>query len=59
MALAALLVAPAAQSMNKGKAPAAAIAQTGTKYAADADMQAVLDALASLNGAVGVSLTAL
>ncbi len=58
LAVAALLVTPA-HAMNKGKAPAAvtkdkppaaAMAKTGTQYAADADMQNVLDTLGSLNG---------
>ncbi len=56
IALAALIVSPQAQSASKSapiandQSPAAAMRNTGTNYTADADMQAVLDALASLNG---------
>jgi len=57
IALAALIVSPQAQSASKGVPPMAkdkstttAMSRTGTQYTADADMQAVLDTLASFDG---------
>lgn len=55
IALAALLAGTPAQAVNKGKpvkdmTPPALMKNTGSKFKADADMQAVLDALAGLNG---------